>query len=99
MGPLMTSGMRFCLILVVGLILFGNTGAHAQKQNAETIWVNPPGSKPLPEGVSHHTYASPSMQHDVGYHIYLPPGYAKNADARYPVIYCLHGAGGMNARA
>ena len=95
----MMSAKRFSLILAAALILIGNTRAQAQKQqranqNAETIWVNPPGNKPLPEGVSHRTYASPSMQHDVGYHVYLPPGYAKNAAARYSVIYCLHGAGG-----
>jgi endo-1,4-beta-xylanase len=33
------------------------------------------------------------MHVDVGYHIYLPPGYddPKNAATRYPVIYWLHG--------
>ena len=31
---------------------------------------------------------------DVGYCIYLPPGYGTDADRRYPVIYNLHGADG-----
>jgi hypothetical protein len=34
-------------------------------------WVNPPG-KPVP-GVEHKTFHSKSMNHDVGYNIYLPP--------------------------
>lgn len=53
-------------------------------------WVNP-----LPEGkypgVAHRTFRSPSMQRDVGYCIYLPPGYADQVERRYPVVYYLHG--------
>jgi enterochelin esterase-like enzyme len=44
--------------------------------------------------VTHHTYFSGSMKHDVGYCIYLPPDYLTATAARYPVIYNLHGAGG-----
>jgi len=51
-------------------------------------WVNPP-TNPQP-GVVHRTYYSDAMQCDVGYNIYLPPGYAEG-DARYPMIYWLHG--------
>ncbi len=51
-------------------------------------WVNPPAN-PQP-GVVHKTYFSQAMQHDVGYNIYLPPGY-EAGDRRYPVIYWLHG--------
>jgi len=47
----------------------------------------------LPEGIRHSVFRSPSMGIDVGYYIYLPPGYddAKNAERRYPVVYHLHG--------
>jgi len=38
------------------------------------------------------------MACDVGYCIYLPPGYDTNRSARYPVIYNLHGAGGDETR-
>jgi endo-1,4-beta-xylanase len=48
----------------------------------------------LPAGVTHRTYASASMGHDVGYCIYLPPSYEQDTHRRYPVIYSLHGAGG-----
>lgn len=70
----------------------------ATKEDGEvTTWVNRP-SVPLPAGVSHHTYRSRSMGHDVGYCIYLPPGHAKDSTHRCPVIYNLHGAGGDEMR-
>lgn len=59
-----------------------------------TVWVNAPKTGSLPVGVTHHIYRSASMKHDVGYLIYLPPGYAMQPAQRYPVIYNLHGAGG-----
>ena len=58
-------------------------------------WDNPPGG-PLPAGVVHRTFRSDSMGVDVGYNVYLPPGYgdAANAGRRYPVVYWLHGLTG-----
>jgi endo-1,4-beta-xylanase len=56
-------------------------------------WNNPPAA-PLPAGVRHETFHSPSMGVDVGYNVYLPPGYDGNAARRYPVVYWLHGLGG-----
>ncbi len=44
----------------------------------------------LPPTVSHATFKSPSMGIEVGYYIYLPPGYETD-DARFPVVYHLHG--------
>lgn len=58
------------------------------------VWVNEPGADELPRGVAHHTFRSEAHQADVGYCIYLPPGYDSNHDERYPVIYNLHGADG-----
>ena len=87
-------------VLAVCLGLPGKvTGAPAPKKksapnNADTVWVNEPKPGSLPAGMSHHTYFSKSMNHDVGYCIYLPPGYEKDQNKRYPVIYNLHGAGG-----
>ncbi len=63
-------------------------------RNARIKWVNPPKEGQLPAGVSHHTLASKALGREVGYCIYLPPGYATEAARRYPVIYNLHGAGG-----
>ncbi len=55
------------------------------------VWVNPP-TKELPTGLTHRTFHSEAADKDVGYCIYLPPGY-ETSDARYPVIYNLHGNG------
>ena len=38
------------------------------------------------------------MKREMGYRVILPVGYAQNKDARYPVIYLLHGAGGKYER-
>jgi endo-1,4-beta-xylanase len=62
--------------------------------NLATVWVNQPKPGSLPAGMTHHTYSSKSMGHEVGYCIYLPPGYEKDTGRHYPVIYTLHGAGG-----
>jgi len=57
-------------------------------------WVNAPtASRPLPAGVTHRTFHSRLVDRDVGYCIFLPPGYSDSTD-RYPVIYSLHGNGG-----
>jgi endo-1,4-beta-xylanase len=52
-------------------------------------WVVAPKSKqPFLE---HHTFHSDSMNVEVGYNLYLPPGYAESRDRKYPVIFWLHG--------
>lgn len=63
-----------------------------KRKRAPFRWVNPLRQSGLP-GVKHATFRSPSMQVDVGYCIYLPPGYdaKENAKKRYPVVYYLHG--------
>lgn len=53
-------------------------------------WSNPP-ARPHPLA-AHRTYYSAAMKVEVGYTVYLPPGYATNA-ARYPVVYWLPGGG------
>src|SRR5437867_3731693 len=60
----------------------------------DAVWVNEPKPGTLPQGVTHHTYHSQSMGHDVGYCIYLPPQYEKEPQRRFPVIYHLHGVNG-----
>lgn len=61
-------------------------------QDTQFRWVNP-----LPDGaherLSHGTFHSESMGLDVGYVVYLPPGYedSSNVARRYPVVYWLHG--------
>lgn len=65
---------------------------NASAQESAFRWVNP-----MPDGanerLTHGTYHSGLMDVDVGYVVYLPPGYdaPQNSDLRYPVVYYLHG--------
>jgi endo-1,4-beta-xylanase len=56
------------------------------------LTLNNPPKTPNPL-LQHKTYHSAAMNLEVGYNIYLPPGYADAANAfdHYPVIYWLHG--------
>ncbi|SKB04954.1 endo-1,4-beta-xylanase [Prosthecobacter debontii] len=71
------------------------TSAKKKKAEPAFSWVAPLenaewAAKILPPTMKHATFTSPSMGVEVGYYIYLPPGYEKGA-ARYPVVYHLHG--------
>ncbi|MBI1310680.1 1,4-beta-xylanase [bacterium] len=90
------------LLLVLVLIPMLTRFADAQQANGQTKtkptsqpfrWVNPLPKGDWPSGLKHATFRSPSMGTDVGFCIYLPPGYdsAENAKRRYPVVYYLHG--------
>lgn len=72
--------------------------AKSNQTNSDDMWVAKPQPASLPANVTHHTYRSAAMKRDVGYCIYLPPGYAQDTTRRYPVIYHLHGAGGNETR-
>ena len=91
--------MRYALLL---LLLF-TVSAPAQNDKKKRAspkptafsWVAPLqnaewAKKNLPATVKHATFKSVSMGIDVGYYIYLPPGYEASQE-RYPVVYHLHG--------
>ncbi|MBK8036154.1 MAG: hypothetical protein IPK22_03335 [Verrucomicrobiaceae bacterium] len=92
-------------LLATALLLFSLCPLlHAQKAkkpsnqtNTDDMWVTSPVPE-LPANVTHHTFRSASMKRDVGYCLYLPPGYVEDEKRRYPVIYHLHGAGGNETR-
>lgn len=82
------------------LVLIGSTnqvaqaqGQKKQKPNAPFNWVNPPSKAYAGLPIQHKTFRSQSMGIDVGYCIYLPPGYDQSElmETRYPVVYYLHG--------
>jgi enterochelin esterase-like enzyme len=87
--------MRF-LPHVLLLLLPHLTFAQREPLQFDITWVNPP--KDAPRGVTHHTFRSGAMQTEVGYSVYLPPGYEGSGGKRYPVIYWLHGAGGHESQ-
>lgn len=85
--------MLIARFLIVGAVLSAAASAQLPQPPPEDFrWVNP-----LPEGqyphLRHSTFKSPSMRREVGYAIYLPPGYDEgaNREERYPVVYYLHG--------
>lgn len=90
--------MRLALSLILPLVALVPAIAQDQAESKSSKkpsppfhWVSPVGGKtPLTEGLRHATFKSPSMGIEVGYYIYLPPGYEKS-ETRYPVVYHLHG--------
>ena len=88
--------------LAIGSFAFSQDSGSAKKKKKKPVpefhWVSPSPEGRLkslgtPETLRHGTFTSPSMDLEVGYHIYLPPGYdaSENAEKRYPVVYHLHG--------
>lgn len=51
-------------------------------------YVNPPAESP--QYVTHRTFYSQVLNHEIGYNIYLPPGYNDYGE-KYPVVYHIHG--------
>lgn len=82
------------VLLAMPLPVAAQAAGKPKPAGAPFQWVNPlKGSmKELP-GIRHATFRSPSMNVEVGYCIYLPPGYGgpENENRRYPVVYMLHG--------
>jgi len=84
---------RFLFCVTVFLAM--SAVAQDQKKEAPFRWINklPAERTPL---LQHGTFRSESNQAEVGYYIYLPPGYEassknENASQRFPVVYYLHG--------
>ncbi|WP_414664394.1 alpha/beta hydrolase [Horticoccus sp. 23ND18S-11] len=94
----MTSCHRWFIVLLAAASGLGaqdnGIPTDAAARNARIKWVNAAKPDTLPAGVTHHAFPSKALGREVGYCIYLPPGYAAESSRRYPVIYNLHGAGG-----
>jgi poly(3-hydroxybutyrate) depolymerase len=60
-------------------------------EHAAPQWVTPAISAPR---VTQHTFDSRAARTKVSYHIYIPAAYERDATARFPVVYWLHGSGG-----
>lgn len=94
---------RIAFLLLLFLCVSVNAQTNKQKPNqkkkkkavAEFKWNNPATKwleKKFPH-VKHETFESDLAKTEVGYCIYLPPNYGaeENKEARYPVVYYLHG--------
>ena len=88
-------GLAGVLVLMSGIIaqLAEAQGKKKQKSKTAFAWVNQPSKAYANLPVQHKTFHSQSMGTEVGYCIYLPPGYEnfEQANSRYPVVYYLHG--------
>ncbi len=88
-------GLAGVLVLMSGNIaqLAEAQGKKKQKSKTAFAWVNQPSKAYANLPVQHKTFHSQSMGTEVGYCIYLPPGYEnfEQANSRYPVVYYLHG--------
>jgi endo-1,4-beta-xylanase len=83
--------MRHRLLVTIGFTGLAALAPSVAAQVGPDAWSNPPAS--AVHNVTHRTFRSASVGADVGYSIYLPPGYEQGTQ-RYPVLYYLHGAGG-----
>ena len=90
----MTRALIGLLFASTSLLIAQNAKKAKPSTEPPFAWVSPinteTAKKSLPATVHHATFKSPSMGIDVGYYIYLPPGY-ETGDQKYPVVYHLHG--------
>lgn len=82
--PMIWKTRPLALMLLIGL----SASAQDKKPEGPPWVVLPKQPQPL---LAHHTFRSDSMNLDVGYNLYLPPGYAESGDRKYPVVFWLHG--------
>ena len=83
--------MRLPLLLPVCALSLLNAQSTDPNRSGfphDMIWFNVP--KTLEPGVQHKGYHSVAMDRQIGYNIYLPPGY-ETGSQRYPVVDWLHG--------
>src|SRR5207248_11376104 len=67
----------------------------AAQEPAEPVPAAPPPSEAV-GFLRDEEFSSESLEHEMTYGIYLPPGY-DDSERRYPVLYMLHGAGGHHS--
>jgi enterochelin esterase-like enzyme len=74
---------------IVHLLLASSALVIMKTAVAGTSWDNPP--KRADRSIQHGTFPSAALRTRVGYNICLPPQYASDPKARFPVVYYLHG--------
>ncbi|QDV62724.1 Endo-1,4-beta-xylanase/feruloyl esterase precursor [Crateriforma conspicua] len=84
---------QLLLLLVATLLSFVTHPALAQRTPpSQWRWVD----TNIADDCQHHTLYSEASGRDIGFSVYLPPGY-ETSNQRYPVVYYLHGAGGSES--
>ncbi|MCX6909345.1 MAG: alpha/beta hydrolase-fold protein [Verrucomicrobia bacterium] len=86
------AGLHWLVAVLTAAIAFPVSGS--EKSPATSVprpWNM--AKRPTSPDVTHHSFASKVVNAEVGYNVWLPPGY-DGGTARYPVLYFLPGAGG-----
>ncbi len=71
------------------VVVCGSTGLASEPSLLPWIITN----RPTPPGIEHHSFTSKVVGKEVGFNVWLPPGYQAST-GRYRVLYFLPGAGG-----
>lgn len=94
---------RFFILLIVASLACSSLGIVEAQVRGDAArapaWVPPSGPSPKDTHWQLGTFRSETAGANVGYYCYLPPGYERDKDERYPVIYWLHGLNGSPASA
>lgn len=73
------------------------TASATNATSASSPTPRPSPLSPLDEGrIASGTFQSETLGREMPYLVYLPPGYDRSPDQRYPAVYMLHGMGGLN---
>ena len=78
------------IILLASMMLAVHPFRAGFAATDEPTWVLPPVEGP---NLHYRTFRSTAVGGDVSYVVYLPEEHEKNKEARYPVVYWLHGKG------
>ncbi|MGZ8947126.1 MAG: alpha/beta hydrolase [Methylococcaceae bacterium] len=90
-----------CLLLVFNPIQLIAATVVQEVDPATAVisnWFAENPRRAMPAGAQRGAFSSPTANADVGYSVYLPPGYTDSSTTTYPVIYWLHGAGSNEVR-
>jgi hypothetical protein len=61
-------------LILCSTVFAAKPKTKVNQAKTDDMWVTSPFPE-LPTNVTHHTFRSASMQREVGFCIYLPPGY------------------------
>jgi enterochelin esterase-like enzyme len=93
-SPFLTGAIVLLLVLSAGNAQSQPRGKGRKPgmdpAGGEAVWVLPPVEGP---NLHYRKFHSSALGGEVSYMIYLPEEYEKSTEARYPVVYWLHGKG------
>jgi len=88
---MLTAARIVALVLSLVLAAIARAQSAAPEAPKAPAWVTAEVKAPR---VSFHTFDSAAAKAKVSYHLYTPAAYERDAEARFPVVYWLHGSGG-----